>query len=143
MAYEKSVVDKAGVVSRDLNEVTDFFKDYGISFGSGQLTALEGIGLFCKRKPIANNQVLLQFELKEFKNLFNSWRILREIEKWNERSIVDMNDHEETPKKKTLIAASGVECSTCKHVMISAAKFCSECGAKMEAPILDAERKAA
>lgn len=143
MAYEKSEVDKAGVVSRDLNEVTDFFKDYGISFGSGQLTALEGIGLFCKRKPIANNQVLLQFELKEFKNLFNSWRILREIEKWNERSIVDMNDHEETPKKKILLAASGIECSACKHVMISAAKFCSECGAKMEAPILDTERKAA
>jgi hypothetical protein len=142
MAFEKSEVDKVGVVSRDLNEVSDFFKDYGISFGSGQLTSLEGIGLFCKRKPIANNQVLLQFELKEFKNLFNSWRIIREIEKWNDRSIVDMNEHEDLPKKKILVV-EGNECQSCKYVMKSIAKFCSECGVKIETPVFDTERKAA
>ncbi len=141
MAYEKSDVDKAGVVSRDLNEVTDFFKEYGISFGSGQLTALEGIGLFCKRKPVANNQVLLQFELKEFRNLHNSWRILREIEKWNDRGIVDMNESEEGMKKKSIVT-NGISCSTCQHLMISAAKFCSECGAKMDFSSIE-ERKAA
>lgn len=142
MAFEKSEVDKAGVVSRDLNEVTDFFKDYGINFGSGQLVALETTGLFCKRKPVANNQVLLQFELKEFKNLFNSWRIIREIEKWNEKNIIDIYEQEDVPKKKLLIVG-GVECTACKHVMMSATKFCSECGAKMELSIVDSEKKAA
>jgi hypothetical protein len=142
MAFEKSEADKAGVVSRDLNEVTDFFKDYAISFGSGQLTALETTGLFCKRKPIANNQVLLQFELKEFQNLFNSWRLIREIEKWNERNLVDIYEQEDVPKKKLLVVG-GIECTACKHVMISAAKFCSECGAKMELSAMDTEKKAA
>lgn len=142
MAYEKCEADKFGVVSKDLNEVTEFFKDYGISFGSGQLSSFETIGLFCKRKPVANNQVHLQFELKEFKNLFNSWRILREVEKWNERNIVDIYEQEEAPKKKLLILG-GVQCTACKHVMISATKFCSECGAKMEASGADSEKKAA
>ena len=142
MAFEKSEIDKSGIVSRDLNEVTDFFKDYGISFGSGQLTALETIGLFCKRKPAANNQVLLQFELKEFKQIFNSWRILREVEKWNDRNMVDIYEQEETPKKKILILG-GVACGSCKHVMVSAAKFCSECGARIESSAVDTEKKAA
>jgi hypothetical protein len=142
LAFNKCEPDKLGVVSRDLNEVTDFFKDYGISFGSGQLTALESIGLFCKRKPAANNQVLLQFELKEFQNLFNSWRVIREIEKWNERNVVDLYEQEEVPKKKTLILG-GIQCSACNHVMISVAKFCSECGAKTEAIAADPEKKAA
>ncbi len=131
MAFEKSESDKMGIVSRDLNEVTEFFKDYGINFGSGQLASLETIGLFCKRKSVANNQVLLQFELKEFKNLFNFWRLLREIEKWNDRNIVDIYELEEAPKKKTLIAG-GIVCGSCKHTILSAAKFCSECGSKMD-----------
>ncbi len=142
MAFEKSEVDKAGVISRDLNEVTDFFKDYGISFGSGQLTALETAGLFCKRKPVSNNQVLLQFELKEFKNLFNSWRLIREIEKWNEKNIIDIHEQEDVPQKKLLVIG-GVECAACKHVMMSAAKFCSECGVKIELSAADTEKKAA
>ncbi len=143
MAFQKCDADKLGIVSRDLNEVTDFFKDYGISFGSGQLAALELIGLFCKRKSVsATNQVLLQFELKEFQSLFNSWRILREVEKWNDRNLVDIYEQEDAPKKKMLILG-GVECVSCKHVMISAAKFCSECGAKTEAQAIESERKAA
>ena len=64
-AYAKCDEDKAGVVSHELNEVVHFFNDYGISFGSGQLATLENIGLFCKLKQAANNQVLLQFELND------------------------------------------------------------------------------
>ena len=142
MSYEGIQPDKAGVVSKDLNEVTEFYKNYGITFGSGQLTGLESKGLFCKRKPVANNQVLLQFELKEFKNLFNSWRILKEVEKWNERGFVDIYEQEEQPKKKAVIA-DGIECSACHHVMATAAKFCSECGAKMEAVNLSSDKKVA
>ena len=130
MAYEGLPSDRTGVVSKDLNEVTDYFKDYGISFGSGQLTSLEAKGLFCKRKPVGQN-VLLQFELKEFKNLFNSWRIIKEIDKWNERGLVDVYEQEEQPKKKMLIS-DGVECHSCQSVMAMGSKFCSECGAKLE-----------
>ncbi len=142
MAYEGQEPDKQGVVSRDLNDVTEFYKEYGISFGSGQLTALESKGLFCKRKPIANNQVLLQFEYKEFKNLFNSWRILKEIEKWNDRGLVDFYEQEEMPKKKAIVS-NGVECSACHSVVLLGAKFCPECGAKMEVSASATEKKAA
>lgn len=137
MAFENIQPDKMGIVGRDLNEVTDFFKDYGISFGSGQLTALESKGLFCKRKPVAQN-VFLQFELREFKNLFNSWRLIKEIDKWNERGFVDPFEQEELPKKKMLIT-DGVACGSCQSVMSMGAKFCSDCGAKLES----SEKKAA
>jgi hypothetical protein len=131
LSFENCEADKAGIVSRDLNEVTDFFKDYGISFGSGQLSSLESIGLFCKRKSMANNQVLLQFELKEFRQLFDSWRILREVEKWNDHNMVDIYEKEEPPKKK-LMVSGGTACAACNHVMVSVAKFCSECGHRMD-----------
>ena len=142
MAFEKSEVDKSGVVSRDLNEVTYFFIDYGFSFGSGQLTSLESLGLFCKRKPSTDHQVFLQFEFKEFKQLFNSWRILREVEKWNERNVVDIYEQEEAPKKKVFVLG-GVACGSCKHVMVAVAKFCSECGSRMDASAVEQEKKVA
>ncbi len=57
--------------------------------------------------------------------------LLREVEKWNDRNMVDMYEQEDVPKKKTFIL-DGSECSSCNHVMTNAAKFCSECGSKME-----------
>jgi hypothetical protein len=42
----------------------------------------------------------LQYELKEYRSVYFSWKILREIEKWNEKGFVDMDEKEEKPKKK-------------------------------------------
>ncbi|MFZ3228785.1 MAG: cyclic nucleotide-binding domain-containing protein [Pseudobdellovibrio sp.] len=129
MAYNGIEADRFGIVSKDFGEVTDFFKDYGVILGAGHFTALESKGLFCKRKPVANNKVHLQFEFKEFKTQQDIWRIIREIDKWNEKGFVDIADAEDMPKKKKTI--EGVECDDCHAVMILHSKFCSECGAKL------------
>lgn len=140
LAYEGIQPDRFGVVSKDFAEVTEFFKEYGINLGAGHFTALETKGLFCKRKPLADGKVTLQFELKEFKTQQDIWKIIREVDKWNEKGFVDMNDIDQGPKKVKAIH-DGVECHECHAVMVTNAKFCSECGAKLGAAA--SEKKAA
>ncbi len=143
LAYEGAEADRFGIVSKDLAEVTEFAKGYGLNIGAGHFTSLESKGLFCKRKPAAEGKVLLQFEIKEFKTQQDIWQIIREIDKWNEKGLIDMLDIVEGPKKKKVI--NGIECSECHFVMVTAAKFCGECGVKMTASGAheDAEKKAA
>ena len=129
LAYEGVSADKFGIVTKDFGEVVEFFGEYGINLGAGHFTSLEGKGLFCKRKPIADGKVHLQFEIKEFKTQQDIWKIIREIDRWNEKGLIDMSDIDDGPKKKKII--DGVECSDCKAVMILNSKFCSECGAKL------------
>lgn len=142
MAYEGVEADRFGIVSRDFNEVVEFFKEYGISLGQGHFVSLEAKGLFCKRKTL-ENKVLLQFELKEFKTQIEIWKIICEIDKWNEKGLVDMNDIDQGPRKRQVI--DGVECTDCKAIMAINSKFCSECGCKLGAANGNAqsERKAA
>lgn len=123
--------DRFGIVSIDFAVVLDSFKDdLGIQLGNGHFSLLESKGLFAKRKTTSDNKVLLQFELKEFATQLEIWRILREIDKWNERGFVDMADLEEPTRKKV---ASGKECPACKAEVQPQAKFCGECGHKLVA----------
>lgn len=142
LAFESVQPDKFGIVTKDFNEVVDFFKEYGISLAQGHFTSLESKGLFCKRKT-TENKVQLQFELKEFKTQIEIWKIIREVDKWNEKGFIDMNDIDLGPKKKQ--AKEGVECPECQAVMALQSKFCSECGAKLVniALVNQTERKAA
>ncbi|MBC7421648.1 MAG: cyclic nucleotide-binding domain-containing protein [Bdellovibrio sp.] len=128
LAYEGVESDKYGIVSKDFSEVTNLFKDYGIGLAAGHFTSLESKGLFCKRKNTSDAKVLLQFEIKEFRTQMDIWKVLKEIDKWNEKGFVDIADVDEGPKKKQVI--DGIECTDCKFVMVLQSKFCSECGAK-------------
>jgi hypothetical protein len=143
MAYQDVVPDKFGTATHDFNQVVDFFKDYGVQLGNGHFTALEAKGLFCKRKTV-DGKVMLQFDKKEFEVQINIWGIIREVDKLNEKGIVDMTDIDEGPKKKVQIE-NGLECAQCKSVIMAESKFCSECGAKVvqSAAKPGAEKKAA
>lgn len=144
MSYDGVVPDKFGIVSKDFNQVTDFFKEYGVSLSNGHFTSLEGKGLFCKRKSLADGKVDLQFDIKEFKTQLDIWSLIREIDKLNEKGFVDMNDIDEGPKKKQVLE-NAMECTQCKATISLESKFCSECGAKVVAKVAapTAERKAA
>jgi rRNA maturation endonuclease Nob1 len=74
---------------------------------------------------------MLQFDKKEFEVQINMWGIIREIDKLNEKGIVDMSDIDEGPKKKAQMIENGLECTQCKTVIMADSKFCSECGAKV------------
>lgn len=129
LAYDGAASDKFGVVSKDFNEVVDFFKDYGISLGAGHFTALETKGLFCKRKNAADGKVQLQFDMKEFKTQIDIWALIKEIDKLNEKGFVDLNEVDDGPKKK--MATAGTECGQCHSLVALDSKFCSECGARI------------
>ena len=137
LSFAKITADKYGVVSRDFNEVMEFFKEYGISLGNGHFTGLESKGLFCKRKNTADGKIILQFDIKEFKTQIEMWVLIKEIDKLNEKGFVDMADIDAGPKKK--IAISGMECVECHSIVSLDSKFCGECGAKFSS----SERKAA
>ncbi len=128
LAFDEIKADRFGIVTKDLNQVIDFFKEYGINLGQGHFTFLEAKGLFCKRKTV-ENVVQLQFEIKEFKTQIDIWKIIREIDRWNEKGFVDMADIDSGPKKKQIV--DGLECVDCKAVMTIQSKFCSECGSKL------------
>jgi hypothetical protein len=142
LAFDDVQADRFGIVAKELNEVVEFFKEYGINLGQGHFTALEAKGLFCKRKTV-DNKVQLQFEVKEYKTQIEIWRIIREIDKWNEKGFVDMTDIDQGPKKKQII--DGLECTDCKAIMPLQSKFCAECGCKLAAPTghSHSEKKAA
>lgn len=121
--------DRYGVVSVEFNKIGEYFKEeIGININNDHFTRLEQKGVMMKRRTTPAG-VLLQFEFKDFKNTLNSWKILKEIEKWNEKGLVDLDEKEESKKKKT----GGPTCPTCSVEVAANAKFCHECGGKISA----------
>jgi hypothetical protein len=120
--------DRLGIVTMDFQKVIEKMKsDFGINLNSDSFLRMEQKGLFVKRHQRQDGQVVLQFELKEFKNIQQIWRIIKEIEKWNEKGFVDMTEEELKPKKKI----NENSCPQCQATIQAKAKFCSECGYKV------------
>jgi CRP-like cAMP-binding protein len=123
-------VDRFGVVSLDYTKVIESFKnDLNINLNNNHFSQLEARGIMAKRQSRDNGQVLLQFEIKEYKTTHYIWRILREIEKWNEKGFVDLTEDESKKTKKS----NGPTCPQCAVEVAAAAKFCHECGCKLQA----------
>ncbi|MFM6929164.1 MAG: cyclic nucleotide-binding domain-containing protein [Bdellovibrio sp.] len=121
--------DRFGVVSVEFVKFSDYCKnELGINLNNDHFARLEGKGIFMKRRTVANS-VLLQFEVKEYRSMLQSWKMLREIEKWNEKGFVDMDEKEEKPKKRS----NGPSCPACSADVAVGAKFCMECGHKLSA----------
>lgn len=124
---EKLEADRFGVVAMEFSKVIETFKtEFGMPLNNDHLARLESKGLFMKRKARADGTVDLSFEIKEFQTTAKIWRILREIEKWNERGFVDVNEQEVTKKK-----SDGPSCPDCQASVAPQAKFCQECGCKL------------
>lgn len=126
---EKATPDRFGMVSIDFTKVGELAKEkMGINFNNDHFARLEMKGVLCKRRAIEGQGIKLEFEMKEYQNLSFTWKILRELDKWNEKGFVDMDEKEERKAKKT-----GPVCSQCSADIPAQAKFCSECGAKVTA----------
>ncbi len=122
--------DRFGVVSMDFVKTVERFKtDFNVNLKSDHFTLLEQKGVFCKRQARQDGNVVLQFELKEFKTTQKIWKVLKEIEKWNEKGFVDLSEDETKAKKKS----DGPSCPACQAALVPQAKFCSECGHKLAA----------
>lgn len=127
---ENQEVDRFGIVGVDFAKFSEYCKnELSINLNNDHFARLEGKGVFMKRKNSPTG-VLLQFEIKEFRSISQSWKMIREIEKWNEKGFVDMDEKEEKGKKKV---SSGLSCPACSVELQAGAKFCSECGHKIVA----------
>lgn len=121
--------DRFGAVTIDFKVASDYFKqELNMDLKPDHLNILEQRGVFMKRRVLADDRVTLSYDVKEFRQTQKNWRIIREVDKWNERGYVDMNEEEYKPKKKTEGAAS---CPSCQAELVAQAKFCSECGHKI------------
>lgn len=124
---KKTEPDRFGIVGFEFNTLVEQVKEkMGINFSNDHFTRLEAKGLFCKRRNIEGQGVRVEFEIREYQNIFFSWKILRELDKWNEKGFVDMDEKEERKAKK-----GGPSCPQCAVEVAASAKFCQDCGTKL------------
>lgn len=117
--------DRFGVVSLDYGMFADRMQEeLGAKLTADHFVRLENKGVFSKRKTIAD-KVFIDFDIKEYQNVAWSWKFIREINKWNERGYVDMDEKEETLKKKV---AGSAACPQCGASHGPEQKFCGDCG---------------
>jgi hypothetical protein len=122
--------DRHGVVTLDFQKTMERFKqEFSINLNSDHFVRLEQKGIFAKRQARSDGTVVLQFDLREFKTTMKIWKIIKEIDKWNEKGFVDMNEDDAKAKKKS----EGPCCPQCQAGIQAQSKFCSECGYKLAA----------
>ena len=125
----ESTADRFGVVSLEFVKVKErLAADHGIQLNNDHFSRLEQKGCVTKRRAIGD-QIKLEFEVKELTNIHFTWRVLKEIDKWNEKGSVDINEKEVAKAKKT----DGPSCPSCAASVSPQMKFCSECGAPLAA----------
>lgn len=120
--------DRFGVVSLEYNHFAEKLQEeLSVKLSADHFTRLENKGVFSKRKTISD-KVFIDFDVKEYKNVAWSWKFIREINKWNERGFVDLDEKDEV-KKKT----SGPACPQCGTSHTPEQKFCGQCGFNLTA----------
>lgn len=122
--------DRYGAVLLNYSDVVDKIKqEMGLQLNNDHFTLLETKGLFVKRQS-TDLGVRLQFDFQEFERTLRVWKVLREVERWNERGYVDPKEPVVENKPG---AVSQAACPSCGHGYEGAPKFCSECGHKLAA----------
>ena len=122
-------LDRHGAVRLDYTKLVEQMKaSAGIQLNSDHFTMLESKGLFVKRQS-TDDGVFIHFDFKEFERTARVWKVLREVERWNDKGFVDPNEPVVEVKKAQ---KAGPACPKCDHPFEGAAKFCSECGTKLQ-----------
>lgn len=123
-------IDRAGVVYMNYKDVLDRLKDMmGNAFSADLFDRLEQKGLFVKRES-SQKGGQISFFRSEFGVMHRNWKILREVEKWNEKGFVEIMEAPEKPAAGGAAqAAAGTKvCPACSAQASEAQKFCGECG---------------
>lgn len=122
---EKQKINPQGVVTAKYSETMEALKALPGKFTTDQFDRLEAKGLFVKRESSSSGGTL-QFYRADFEAMLKHWKILREIEKWNEKGMVDLK---EAPPATA--QASSSACPSCKAAISGTPKFCPDCGQKL------------
>ncbi len=100
---------------------------YRIDLKTMHLDLLEKKGLFVQRKSFDDGKMEISFDRVEFVKMAQFWSIIFEIDKWNEKGFVDLNEKEE------VVGGVDGECGGCKGKVEAIHKFCPHCGFKVQA----------
>lgn len=120
--------DHRGNILLEYEKVLLSFKEkLRLDFKSTHLDLLEKKGLLVQRKSIEKKGIYLTFNKDEFEKTLPYWKVLYEIDLWNAKGFVDMNENIK-PKESD---AHG--CPECHQTIQSNQKFCANCGAKLAA----------
>jgi hypothetical protein len=127
--YEISAVaevnHKGGSVLEYASVLAECKTKYGIDLKNTHLDILEKKGLFVQRKSYDDGRLTLTFDRVEFGKMSQYWAILHEIDKWNEKGFVDLNEKEE------VVASAAGSCPECQGKIEDVHKFCPHCGFKI------------
>ncbi len=122
--------DRRGAVQFEFGALKERIKaDFGANLTNDNFSALESKGLFVKRSS-TDKGIFISFDLREWQRTFVNWKILREIDKWNEKESVDPKEAPETFLKKAK-PSSGLNCPECQTEYVTNQKFCGTCGCKL------------
>ena len=144
ICFDEQKPDQLGFVLMSYQSLSEKFIEYGLRLSPTSFSGLEARGLVCKIKsdsgthnsnaanPAANTLAnpIVQFERSEFETALHCWKILKEIDKWNEKGVVN-DEAPLSPQKKALTGNEKVKCTGCGFELLLNSKFCSECGEKM------------
>ncbi len=123
--------DRKGAVTLQWDIVLDDAKKkFHIDLKNTHLDALEKKGLFVKRQSRENAPAVIMFDRTEFVKMSTYWAIINEIDKWNDKGFVDLNEKESAGPA----VAEGAACPQCQGAVDPAThKFCPHCGFKLAA----------
>lgn len=126
---EAEVPDRTGAVRVPYQSVVEKIKlESGLQINNDHWNLLEKKGLLISRLSLEAGPHISFFP-KEFKNTWENWKFLREIEKWNDKGFVDPKEEDE--KRPALPGEE--QCPSCKAPTQPKQKFCGECGSKLSA----------
>jgi hypothetical protein len=121
--------DRFGTVTLEYAHFAEKMQEeLGAKLTADHFVRLETKGVFSKRRT-TGDKVYIDFDVKEYRNIFYSWKLIREIDKWNARGFVDLDEKEEARKKKP----DGPTCPQCGSGITAEQKFCGECGFNLTA----------
>jgi CRP-like cAMP-binding protein len=127
---ENEKVDHKGAVNLSFKPTMDKMKEiFGASFNIDAIDRLQQKGLFVKRQSSEKGGTI-SFLKADFDVTIKAWRVLKEIDKWNELGYVDMSEPKPQAKGADQVVAT-ISCPSCKAEVAENQKFCGECGHKM------------
>jgi len=89
---DKYQIDRAGMVSMPYKATVDSMKEVmGKTFEADQIFRLDQKGLMVKQTNTQEGGVLSFFK-PEFEQMLLNWKVLKEVELWNERGYVELSD---------------------------------------------------
>ncbi len=107
--------------------LSDLKARYRIDLKATHLDLLEKKGLLVQRKS-QDKGLLLSIDRQEFAKVSAYWQIIHEIDQWNAKGFVDLEE-----KKSDEKSGGACICPDCQVEFTEGQKFCGNCGFKLVA----------